>query len=579
MESGASENIGLYAQNLIRKPGDSANKSYRLRVAKKSLPSGGASYYNAALIPEDDAYEWSTGGRERTSPHTDEDVFAISKDGMRLAGFSLIYYNPADQSTSTQNIYLNANYSYDQTIGRFRDGSVWIDYIDNEYVFKLGTNTEDKAYTVKPIFIPDGAPFTINLVRPGAAIVRPDDSPSYWALSGYKLEISSLDKYANNGRAINKIDLTSLVAKCYTSYTYAPSGYYGVQLNAVLKLEQKDGDQVKKYYLYKGDGSTPINDSASGIHMSFEPQNGTIAIPLAELGKFKELGEDPNYYDAQFVWGIDYDVDQGNPQNKHVAYYTTATGDLFDCGTAPSEPERFSDYKPFACYIDPGNAAFAYTAVFASDAGGTYMPQLVFSEFMDTSITSGSLLEALTGYSGDDIGLAWYGGEIRDDGLYGGQGTDAFPWTVTRSTSASGSPEVVVKGGNSSYTGKYGSGVLKFDLYRYLYINTNPSNENGNYANSVRVYDTDCYNDDTRVMTPTWSDSVSLQQFITGDPQGNVLEDNYLQLELTNNVNYPDGWAEVIVYRSNNAYSGFIYYGDEAIDGKAKASLSTFEPN
>jgi hypothetical protein len=388
----------------------------------------------------------------------------------------------------------------------------------------------------------------------------------------YYLEISGLEKYANAGRAITEIDLTSLVAKCYTYARYAPQGYYEVPLDAVLKLEQKDGDTGKKYYLYRKNGDMGIID---GVHLSFEPLDGRISIPLKPLGTFTNLSdsEGAHYYDVQFIWGIDYDVEPGNPDSHYVSFKTEATGPQFDCGTGPSSvSQTFSTYKPYKYYINPGNAAFAYTAVYTGDAGteDPAVPQLVFSEFMDSSIASGSLLEALTG---NNISNAWYGGVISETERYG-TSIESFelekyiPWVVTRDVSAEGRPEVVIKGGDPDIiTGFYGSGVLWFDTFKNLYIEPN---SNGNSPDKIWVYDSLSYDSETGKVTPveTYKD---LQEFY-GATLSNT---NTVFLKLKHDVpSYcPDGWAKV----EKSGKSGYIYFGSDNIEGKAVAGLVPYE--
>ncbi len=183
---------------------------------------------------------------------------------------------------------------------------------------------------------------------------------------------------------------------------------------------------------------------------------------------------------------------------------------------------------------------------------------------MDSSIASGSLLEALTG---NNISNAWYGGVISETERYG-TSIESFelekyiPWVVTRDVSAEGRPEVVIKGGDPDIiTGFYGSGVLWFDTFKNLYIEPN---SNGNSPDKIWVYDSLSYDSETGKVTPGETYE-TLQQFY-----GATSLPMFLKLKYDDVLSYcPDGWARV----EKSGKSGYIYFGSDNIAGKAVAGF------
>jgi hypothetical protein len=240
------------------------------------------------------------------------------------------------------------------------------------------------------------------------------------------------------------------------------------------------------------------------------------------------------------------------------------------------------NYRPWSQYVGlEENAAFAYTGIYSDCLTADKELTAVFSEENDT--LPSDLLTTIAGVS--NINEVWYGGELSGSGsLYladRSQANQSYPttfarWTVTRSTQGGPAWSAIKKFETTPDEPVYGSGVLDFDVHKYLHlpINTGGSG-NGNNAGEVRVYATSC--NDNGIITPgTYQ---TLQHFIDPNEQTALPPDLYLQLELTNNVNVPEGWAGVITYIGDNPYMGYIYYGeDESIQGRAIASLSTVQP-
>ena len=371
-----------------------------------------------------------------------------------------------------------------------------------------------------------------------------------------------------------------------------------MSLNRVLNWETREGADA--YYLYEYDDASsdhigsPVEVGDSQLCYTID-SSGKVTIPLKYLGTFNEVSNPQWQHNksAQFVSGIgvlDDSCNVVNSDSRKVGYTVEIGGQEIDCDLSNTG----NTGTPFRTTFAPdASLANLFTAVYAkTDIGGgmgeNYIVQTVFCESRDT--LPDNMLQLFSGRS--DFGLMWYGGELSEMYVNGhscyGSGmvddedlADMFPWTVTRNTSGTGKSAALAIKNLSSYTNQaYGSGVLVFEVHKYLHLPINTGQgSTGNNANSVRVYNPSCYNNG--VITPREdADSyTTLQAFIDPTGQTALPADLYLQLELSSNVNVPDGWAEVITYISSNPYIGYIYYGDGDVAGKAIASFSPFEPN
>ncbi|MCR4720505.1 MAG: hypothetical protein K5655_02165 [Lachnospiraceae bacterium] len=539
----------------------------------------------------------------RTQTYSDW-LLTISKTGHRLVGFEIKY--PSESVTVTDRLLfsttptiINSDLTYSQNDYEFAKptsvGTALTSKLKLKPNIPLGPQT-----VIKPIYMPE-APFKFDLIRDEGTMRRPavvngDNSIFWWTQDGYKVVISDIWTNAEGKPYVTEINLSQLSAKAFEERD-TESAYFPVPLNRVLRWETREGSDA--YYLYEYNTlSGEIGDAVvvEDGQLNYTIDNsGKVTMPLTYLGTFYEVSNPQWQHNksAQFVSGIgvlDDSCNVVNSNSRKVGYTVEIGGQEIDCDISNTG----NTGTPFRTTFAPEEyLANLFTAVYAkTDIGGVigenYIVQTVFCESRDT--LPDNMLQLLSGRS--DFGLMWYGGELDEmyvngHSCYGsgmvsdGDLAEMFPWTVTRNTSGTGKSAALAIKNRSSYTNQaYGSGVLVFEIHKYLHLPINTGQgSSGNNANSVRVYDPSCYSNG--VITPREdSDSYkTLLQFIDPTGQTALPADLYLQLELSSDVNVPDGWAEVIAYVGGNPSPGYIYYGDGDVAGKAIASFSPFEPH
>ncbi|MBQ6090207.1 MAG: FecR domain-containing protein [Lachnospiraceae bacterium] len=560
--SGANQSIGMYAQNLIRKHRDSEDGVFRLKVEKHSLSGY---FYNVALIPEDGGYDWASGGTEREVPPTDQNSTYLSKDGMRLAGYSVTYLN--GQTPVVRNAIVNKTYSA-WPVG---DDTVFLDRENEEYIVKLEHVTSDRAYVLKPIFLPAGSPFEIGIERQSGKIIRPSSAEVDWAISDYELTISGLKDMIDAGYPVSMIDLRSIRAKCY-NYGRNNNAYYDVSFD---KLLYWDATRCTYDLYVRGNSEdTPVRVGGNSVRYTLQ-NDGTLRIPLKDLGTFTLFVDSNTILKTEFIRGIGF-ADYGTPLDnydiiqQYVSYQIESLLPNRDLGRVSGTPTTFAEYTPGDSFVGiKANHDYRYTAVYTQSGNG---PRLVFNESGSEPISdTGDLLQVITEIEGDGYpGLVFYGGELSEVAYGSGMLSDQelaaiFPRTVTRTETASGRPEAVIKG-DADLIGKYGCGVLEFK--RYVTINIiNPNN--------VIVYSPNVKN---RLSTITSTQGLSseydystLRQFLKLGTDAIMPSNVRLSLSMSNNDSCPDGWA----YVEYNNDSGYVYYGSGTVEGQVGCATST----
>ncbi|MBO4496653.1 MAG: FecR domain-containing protein [Lachnospiraceae bacterium] len=560
--SGANQSIGMYAQNLIRKHRDSEDGVFRLKVEKHSLSGY---FYNVALIPEDGGYDWASGGTEREVPPTDQNSTYLSKDGMRLAGYSVTYLD--GQTPVVRNAIVNKTYSA-WPVG---DDTVFLDRENEEYIVKLEHVTSDRAYVLKPIFLPEGSPFEIGIERKSGKIIRPTSANANWAISDYELIITGLNDWIDLGYPVTMIDLRSIRAKCF-NYGRNNNAYYDISFDKLLYWDESHN----RYVLYTRNGGEdiPVKIGQNSVVYSLD-NDGTLRIPLSDLCDFILHVDSNTNAPTEFVRGIgfaEYDtpIDNYDIIQRYVSYEMEALASNDDLGMNNSVASNFYEYYPYKRYVGiKANNDYKYTAVYTQSGNG---PRLVFNESGSEPISdTGDLLQVITEIDDDGYpGLVFYGGELSEvaygSGILSDQELAAiFPRTVTRTETASGRPEAVIKG-DADLIGKYGSGVLEFK--RYVTINIiNPNN--------VIVYSPNVKN---RLSTITSTQGLSseydyktLRQFLKLGTDAIMPSNVRLSLSMSSNDSCPDGWAFV----EYNNDSGYVYYGSGTVEGQVGCATST----
>ena len=565
-DSGASDNIGIYAQNLIRKHRDSEEGVFRLRV-EKHIASG--YYYNVALIPEDGGYDWASGGTRREVPPTDQNSTYISKEGMRLAGYVVSYMD--GQNEIVRNALVNQTYSAwpegDDTV------FLRMDPKDDpkEYVVKLEHVTSNRAYVLKPIFLPENGPFEIGIERKSGKIVRPTSAEVDWAISDYELTISGLKDMIDAGYPVSMIDLRSIRAKCY-NYGRNNNAYYDVSFDKLLYWDATRS--TYDLYVRGNSEDTPVRVGGNSVRYTLQ-NDGTLRIPLKDLGTFTLFVDSNTILKTEFIRGIGF-ADYNTPKDeydiirKYVSYQIESLIPNRDLGKASGTPTSFAGYTPGDCFAGiKANHDYRYTAVYTQSGNG---PRLVFNESGSEPISdTGDLLQVITEIDDDGYpGLVFYGGELSEVAYESGMLSDQelaaiFPRTVTRTETASGRPEAVIKG-DADLIGKYGSGVLEFK--RYVTINIiNPNN--------VIVYSPNVKN---RLSTITSTQGLSseydystLRQFLKLGTDAIMPSNVRLSLSMSNTASCADGWAYV-AYGND---SGYVYYGSGTVEGQVGCANST----
>ena len=470
-EDGLNVELGDYYRNVIRTPimAPEDDHKYEVIIDKPELAY-------LAYMPEDGTYDWSHAGQTRdiANDTTAATQFRVSKEGYRLAGYSITPYqwsNGAQNGPSwicpvnglqTVN-YITYTTSYD---------------LDYQYAYTTIGETIGAKFVIKPIFVPADKPFDVQLTRTNGKIAKTSWTDGK-AMSDYLLEISGLEMLGDLPY-VTSINLTNLTMECYYP-GYNDGQFCALNLNCELKW-----DSTKTaYVLYASGLNTPLNQKTYAI------ADGKVIIPLLDIHGFQWAGNTSGeYYDPAFVRGCKF----GEYFQAYFSYKTSITGEEFECATdsAGANPTTFATYYPYKSYVTlPENSDKSFTAVYLNSEITS-----IFSESIGTIVNP---LQTLSGKSAENLKDVWYGGRIiAEEPNYLSVDPlsldDMDKWVISRATSAG--PAWKVVRGNVPLAKVRGAGILIFEPYKWLTVTS--AN-----LNKVNVYRVENFTFENGVLTPT----------------------------------------------------------------------------